>query len=336
MRTAKGGRSATPSHEDSQRCYPSPPKGPKQSTSVEVSLSPASSDKDNFINSSLNQEGFKCPTPLGNGLRSSLRAQRELSPTTIPQVSLTPLIPAQAQTKVSTPIPGPQGPLPSLEGTQESSIYPQEVLATPESAQGILGPSEHTQRSLGPLPSSLGVLSSSISVEGTPGLSTSREKSKRPILSHKQRFKSNPAMKRDPGPSLCRKRRLRDPPSKQGNFTVSFTDQEGFNHPLPAKMILPTCYWAPNRHTYSKTLSVSQASSNAAQDAETIQPSLHPQESLQLSTYVGEALGISTYTPGTPEHSPPVQDSLGSALSDKATIGEVFSHIPILGNGSGM
>lgn len=157
-------------------------------------LSPASSDQGNFISSPLNQDGFKCPPPE-NGLGSSLTAQGGPNPITTPQVSLTPLMPTQAETKLSTSTSGIPEPLLFSEGALESSTYLQEMLRTPKSIQGTLLPSQHTQRSLAPASNSLGVPSPSISVKRTPELSTSREVGQRPILSHERKFKPNPDIK---------------------------------------------------------------------------------------------------------------------------------------------
>ena len=60
----------------------------------------------------------------------------------------------------------------------------------------------------------------------------------------------------------------------------------------------------------------------SAKGAEIKQPSLLPQGSQGLSTSVREAPGLSPHTPGLLEHSLHVQDSLGSTLSDKGTVGE--------------
>ena len=309
-----------PSHEESQACFPSPQNDPKQSVSAEVSLSPASSDQGNFISSPLNQDGFKCPPPE-NGLGSSLTAQGVPNSITTPQVSLTPLTPTQAETKLSTSTSAIPEPLLSSEGALESSTYLQKMLRTPKSIQETLVPSQHTQRSLASASNSLGVLSPSISVKRTPELSTSREVGQRPILSHKREFKPNPDMKISNGYSYYGKKRRTDPPSEQGEFPVSLSDQEGSKHTLPIKKALLIRHWKQNSLRYAKRVQMSHASSTTTQSAKTIQPSLLPQESLGLSTCVGEALEISTYTQGLPGHLQPVQDVLGSTICDKGTVG---------------
>ncbi|XP_038168257.2 mucin-17-like [Arvicola amphibius] len=321
LTAAKDGWRDIPSHEESQGYFPSPQNDPKQSIAAEVSLSPASSDQGNFITSPLKQEGFKCPPPE-NGLRSSLTAQGEPSPMTTPQLSLTPLMPTQAETKLSTSTSGIQEPLPSSEGALESSTCLQEMLGTPKSTQGTFLPSQHTQRSLAPASTSLGVLSPPVSVKRTPELSTSREEGQRPILSHKEKFKPNPNMKMDSGYCHCSKKRRTDPPSEQGGFPVSLSYQEGFKYTRPTKKALLIHHQKQNSQRYAKRAQVSHARSTTTQGTKTIQPSLLPQGSLGLSTCVGEALEISTYTPGLTGHLQPAQHFLGPTICDKGTVGQ--------------
>ncbi|XP_041910283.1 mucin-12-like [Arvicola amphibius] len=321
LTSTKDDRRVIPSHEESQACFPSPQNDPKQSVSAEVSLSSASSDQGNFKTSPLNQEGFKCPTPE-NGLRSSLTAQGGPNPITTPQVSLIPLMPTQAETKLSTSTSYIPDNLPSSEGALESSTYLQESLGTPKSIQGTLVPSQHTQRSLAPASTSLGVLSPSISVKRTPKLSTSREVGQRPIFSHKRKFNPNQDMKMGNGYSHCSKKRRTNPPSEQGGFPVSLSDEKGSKYTLPIKKALLIRHWKENSLRYAKRVQVSHACSTTTQGVKTIQPSLLPQESLEHSTCVREALDISTYTPELPGHLQPVQHFLGSTICDKGTVGK--------------
>nr|XP_048286097.1 mucin-12-like [Myodes glareolus]XP_048286098.1 mucin-12-like [Myodes glareolus]XP_048286099.1 mucin-12-like [Myodes glareolus]XP_048286100.1 mucin-12-like [Myodes glareolus]XP_048286101.1 mucin-12-like [Myodes glareolus]XP_048286102.1 mucin-12-like [Myodes glareolus] len=321
MTAAKDEWRSTPSHEESQGCFPSPPNDPKPSVSAEVSLSPVSSDQGNFITSPSKQEGFKC-LPPESGLESSLTAQGEPSPITTPQVSLTPLMPTQAETKLSTSTSGIPEPLPSSEGALENSTYLQEMLGTPKSTQVTLVPSQHTQSTLAHTSTSLGVLSPSVSVKRTPELPTSREMGQRPILSHKGKFKPNPDMKMDNGyVYYCKKRRL-DPPSEQGRFAISLSDQKGSKYTLPIKKALLIRHRKQKGQRYAKSVQMSQACFTTTQGAKTIQPSLLPQKSLGLSTCVGEAREISTYTEELPGHLQPVQHFLCSTICDKGTVGQ--------------
>ncbi|XP_057616584.1 mucin-17-like [Chionomys nivalis] len=319
LKAAKDDWRAIPSHEESQSCFPSPQNNPKQSISAEVSLSAASSDQGYFITSPLKQEGFQCPPPE-NGLASSRTAQGGQSLITTPQVDLTPLIPIQTETKLSPSTSGIPEPLPSSEGDLDSSTYLQEMLGTPKSTQGTRVPSQHTQRSLAPASTTLGVLSPSVSVKRAPELSTFREVGERPILSHKGKFKPNPDMKMDNGYSHYNKKRRTDPPSEQGGFPVSLSDQEGCKCTLPIKKALLIRHWKQNSQRYAKRVQVRHACSTTTQGAKTIQPSLLPQGSLGLSTCAGEALEISTYTPGLPSHLQRVQHVLGSTIRDKGTV----------------
>ncbi|XP_057609323.1 mucin-17-like [Chionomys nivalis] len=321
LTSAKDGWRAIPSHEESQGYFPLPQNDPKQSIAAEVSLSPASSDQGNFITSPLKKEGFKYPPPE-NGLGSSLTAQGEPSPITTPQVSLIPLMPTQAKTKLSTSTSGIQEPLPSSERALESPTCLQEMLGTPKSTQGTLLSSQHTRRALTPASTSLRVLSPSISVKRTTELSTSREEGQRPILSHEEKFKPYPDMKMNTGYCHYSKKRRTDPPSEQGGFPVSVSYQESFKYTLPTKKALLIRHQKQNSQRYAKRVQVSHASSTTTQGAKTIQPSLFPQGSLGLSTYVGEALEISTYTPGLPGHLQPVQHFLGSTICDRGTVGQ--------------
>lgn len=81
-------------------------------------------------------------------------------------MNLTPLIPAQAETNLSTSTGVAQGPLPFSEKALESSAHTQNVVESPESTQGTLVPSAQTQSDLAPSPSSSGVLRPSPSVRG--------------------------------------------------------------------------------------------------------------------------------------------------------------------------
>lgn len=321
LTAAKDGWRAVSSHEESQGCCPSLQNYPKPSIVAEVSLSPTSSYQGNFITSPLKQEDFKCPPPE-NELGSSLTAQGEPSPITTPQVSLTPLMPTQAETKLSTSTSGIPEPLPSSEGALESSTCLQEMLGAPKSTQGTLLPSKHTQRPLAPASTSLGVLSPSVSVKRTQELSTSREEGPRHILSLKRKLKPNPDMEMDNGYCHSSKKRRTDPPSEQGGFPVSLSYQEGFKYNLPTKKALLIRHQKQNSQRYAKKVQVSHARSTSTQGAKTIQLSLLPPGSLGLSTCVGKALEISTYTPGLPDHSQPVQHCLGSTICNKETVGQ--------------
>ena len=185
LTAAKAGQSTRSSHKDSQRCSSSPPKHPMQSSSSKVSLRPDPADQGDFRTSPLKQEGFQSPLPLKNVLRSFPTVQRGLNGTNIPQVSLTPLIPAQAETQISTSTPEAQGPI----GNLESSTHMQDVVKTPESTQGSLVPPAQTQSELAHLPSSPGALRHFQSLRGILGLSPSREEGQdmfSKVISHRK------------------------------------------------------------------------------------------------------------------------------------------------------
>ena len=325
LTAAKAGHKAKSSHKDSQRRSPSPPKCPMQSASSKVSLRPDPADQGDFRTSPLNQEGFQSPLPLKNGLRSSLTVQRERNAITIPKVSLTPLIPAQAETKFSTPIPGAQGPLPSLEGALESSTHRLGVIETPESSKGTLVPSAHTQSELEPSASSPGVLRPSPSVRWPLGLSPSMEEHQRHVLKsalpQKGRLNHSPVMKSDPEHSHS-SRGLKDALSKQRVSRKSRSDQELFKYPLPAKRALLTCHQVPNSQDSAKMLPGSQTSSIFVQCDETIQPSMQPLGTLGHSVSVGEDVKNSQYTSKILRFPKPVQDPLSTTLSHKGFVGQ--------------
>uniref|UniRef100_A0A9L6KDT8 Uncharacterized protein n=4 Tax=Mus musculus TaxID=10090 RepID=A0A9L6KDT8_MOUSE len=325
LTAAKAGHKAKSSHKDSQRRSPSPPKCPMQSASSKVSLRPDPADQEDFRTSPLNQEGFQSPLPLKNGLRSSLTVQRERNAITIPKVRLTPLIPAQAETKFSTPIPGAQGPLPSLEGALESSTHRLGVIETPESSKGTLVPSAHTQSELEPSASSPGVLRPSPSVRWPLGLSPSMEEHQRHVLKsalpQKGRLNHSPVMKSDPEHSHS-SRGLKDALSKQRVSRKSRSDQELFKYPLPAKRALLTCHQVPNSQDSAKMLPGSQTSSIFVQCDETIQPSMQPMGTLGHSVSVGEDVKNSQYTSKILRFPKPVQDPLSTTLSHKGFVGQ--------------
>uniref|UniRef100_A0A9L6KDQ4 Uncharacterized protein n=1 Tax=Mus musculus TaxID=10090 RepID=A0A9L6KDQ4_MOUSE len=325
LTAAKAGHKAKSSHKDSQRRSPSPPKCPMQSASSKVSLRPDPADQGDFRTSPLNQEGFQSPLPLKNGLRSSLTVLRERNAITIPKVSLTPLIPAQAETKFSTPIPGAQGPLPSLEGALESSTHRLGVIETPESSKGTLVPSAHTQSELEPSASSPGVLRPSPSVRWPLGLSPSMEEHQRHVLKsalpQKGRLNHSPVMKSDPEHSHS-SRGLKDALSKQRVSRKSRSDQELFKYPLPAKRALLTCHQVPNSQDSAKMLPGSQTSSIFVQCDETIQPSMQPLGTLGHSVSVGEDVKNSQYTSKILRFPKPVQDPLSTTLSHKGFVGQ--------------
>lgn len=186
-------------------------------------------------------------------------------------------MPTQAETKLSTSTSGILEPLLSSEGALESSTYLQEILRTPKFIQGTPVPSQHTQKSLPPSSNSLRVLRPSIYVQRTPELSTSRELGQRPILSHKRKFKPNPDMKMGNGYSHYIKERRTDPPSEQGEFSMSLSDQEDSKYTLPIKKALLICHWKQNSQKYARRVQVSHARSTTTQIAKIIQPSLLPQ-----------------------------------------------------------
>jgi hypothetical protein len=146
-----------------------------QSASSKVSLRPYPADQGDFRTSPLNQEDFQSPLPLKNGLRSSLTVQREINANTIPQVSLTPLIPAQAETKKFHTYTRSSRTFAILRGALESSTHRLDVVETPESSKETLVLSGHTQSELEPSASSPGLLRPSLSVREPLGLSPSME-----------------------------------------------------------------------------------------------------------------------------------------------------------------
>lgn len=127
-----------------------------------------------------------------------VKAQRALSPTTISQVSLTPLISVQAETKISTCTSWAQESLTFAEGALESSTDTQEDVRTSASAQGGLGHYQHTQKMLAPSLSSSGDVSSLVSFKGNAKLSTSRAEGQQFIVSHIDQLKCSLSQKREP------------------------------------------------------------------------------------------------------------------------------------------
>ncbi|XP_038956234.2 mucin-17-like [Rattus norvegicus] len=325
LTAAKAGQRNMSTHKDSQRCPTSIPKCPMQSASSQVSLKPDSADKEDFRTSLLNQEGFQSPPLFKNGLKSSLTVQGEQNAVTVPQVNLIPLIPAQAETKLSTCTALDQGPLSFSEGILESSTPTQDVVENSEFTQGTLVPSAHVKIDIAPSTSSPVVPRHYQSVRGTRGLSTSTEKGQRRLLNsivpQKRRLKYSAAMTRDPEHS-CSRRRLKDAPSKQRVFTMSLSDRELFKYPLPPKRTLLTCHQAQKSQVYDNTQSMSHADSIFVQCAEKIKPSLPPQGTLGYSVLKGEALKFSTRTSEMLEFPKTEQDSLSSTLSHKETVGQ--------------
>ena len=101
----------------------------------------------------------------------------------------------------------------------------QDVVETPETTQGTLVTSAHTESELAPSPSSPGALRPSQSVRGVLGLSFSTEEGQRHVLKsdlpQKWRVNHSPAMKREPEHALSSRRRLKEAPCKQQVFTKS-------------------------------------------------------------------------------------------------------------------